>query len=169
MEAKGDGITSKMDLAASTDTATSLSKSYAGKSPSLWEQAVRVLLFVVWFNTSCIAIVATQLLGVPLALYDKNIFYAYRSWKMLLISSYISNTKKSFGVTVTTITQWYVNNTLTRLTRRFAPTPIIISGDESVKDEIKGTRDGRVETHFAERIVFIANHLVRVVTPSSLI
>lgn len=46
------------------------------------------------------------------------------------------------------------------LTRRFAPTPIIISGDESVKDEIKGTRDGRVETHFAERMVFIANHLV---------
>jgi 1-acyl-sn-glycerol-3-phosphate acyltransferase len=43
---------------------------------------------------------------------------------------------------------------------RFAPTPIIISGDESVKDEIKGTPDGRVETHFAERIVFIANHLV---------
>jgi hypothetical protein len=44
--------------------------------------------------------------------------------------------------------------------RRFAPTPIIISGDESVKDEIKGTPDGRVATHFAERIVFIANHLV---------
>jgi len=43
---------------------------------------------------------------------------------------------------------------------RFAPTPIIISGDESVKDEIKATPDGRVETHFAERIVFIANHLV---------
>ena len=43
---------------------------------------------------------------------------------------------------------------------RFAPTPIIISGDESVKDEIKETPDGRVETHFAERIVFIANHLV---------
>jgi hypothetical protein len=52
---------------------------------------------------------------------------------------------------------------------RFAPTPIIISGDESVKDEIKGTPDGRVETHFAERIVFVANHLVRVVFPSSLI
>lgn len=48
------------------------------------------------------------------------------------------------------------------LTRRFAPTPIIISGDESVKDEIKATPDGRVETHFAERIVFIANHLVRI-------
>jgi lysocardiolipin and lysophospholipid acyltransferase len=43
---------------------------------------------------------------------------------------------------------------------RFAPTPIIISGDESVKDEIRVTPDGRVETSFSERIVFIANHLV---------
>ena len=47
-----------------------------------------------------------------------------------------------------------------RLMRRFAPTPIIISGEESVKDEIKTTPDGRVETHFSERIVLIANHLV---------
>jgi lysocardiolipin and lysophospholipid acyltransferase len=61
---------------------------------------------------------------------------------------YIANTKKSFGVAVTTVTQW------------FAPTPIIISGDESVKDEIKAAPGGLVETHFAERIVFIANHLV---------
>jgi len=43
---------------------------------------------------------------------------------------------------------------------RFAPTPIIISGDESVKDEIKATPDGRVETTFSERMVLIANHLV---------
>ena len=43
---------------------------------------------------------------------------------------------------------------------RFAPTPIIISGDESVKDEIKASPDGRVETKFDERMVLIANHLV---------
>ena len=73
---------------------------------------------------------------------------------------YISNTKKSFGVTVTTITQWYDPIIESSLICRFAPTPIIISGDESVKDEIKATPDGRVETHFAERMVFIANHLV---------
>lgn len=75
------------------------------------------------------------------------------------MSSYISNTKKSFGITVTTITQWFVFARM-KLTKRFAPTPIIISGDESVKDEIKATPDGRVETRFAERIVFVANHLV---------
>lgn len=45
---------------------------------------------------------------------------------------------------------------------RFAPTPIIISGDESVQGEIKRTPDGRVETTFAERLVFVANHLVPV-------
>jgi hypothetical protein len=44
---------------------------------------------------------------------------------------------------------------------RFAPTPIIISGDESVKDEIKPTADGGVDTRFSERLVFVANHLVR--------
>lgn len=47
-----------------------------------------------------------------------------------------------------------------KLTYRFAPTPIVISGDESVKDEIKATPDGRVETTFSERMVLIANHLV---------
>lgn len=70
---------------------------------------------------------------------------------------------------MTTITQWYVDSILIKLKGRFAPTPIIISGDESVKDEIKGTPDGRVETHFAERIVLVANHLVRVFCLSSLI
>jgi hypothetical protein len=72
-EANGAGIASKMD---SGDLTTSLSKSPSGNSPSLWEQALRLLLFVVWFNLTCICIVATQFLGVPLALYDKNMFYA---------------------------------------------------------------------------------------------
>lgn len=71
----GDGITGKLDI--DKDITVSLSKSPAGKSPSLWEQAVRLVLFVVWFNVVCCAIVVTQFLGVPLALYDKNIFYAY--------------------------------------------------------------------------------------------
>jgi hypothetical protein len=86
MEANGDGITSKTDLAASTNITVGLSKSSSGQSPSLWEQAVRLVLFVVWFNTTCLVIVATQLFGVPLAFYDKNIFYAYCSWKMTLIT-----------------------------------------------------------------------------------
>jgi hypothetical protein len=71
----GDGITAKLDVA-STGLAVSVSKSPAGKSPSLLEQALRLILFIVWFTVTCIAIVVTQLLGWPLALYDKNIFYA---------------------------------------------------------------------------------------------
>lgn len=59
------------------DVTASLQKSPPGLSPSLWHQAIRLGLFVVWFTTSCVTIVATQLIGSPLALYDKNIFYAY--------------------------------------------------------------------------------------------
>jgi hypothetical protein len=71
----GDGITAKLDVT-SAGIAVSARKSPAGKSPSLLEQALRLVLFVVWFTITSIAIVATQFLGWPLALYDKNIFYA---------------------------------------------------------------------------------------------
>jgi hypothetical protein len=67
-------IASKLNVP--TDVVVSLSQSPAGKSPSLWEQAIRLLLFVLWFNLSCVAIVATQFIGAPLALWDKNVFYA---------------------------------------------------------------------------------------------
>jgi len=67
-------IASKLNVP--EDLAYSLSKSPRGKSPSLFEQAIRLLLFVTWFNLSCIAIVATQFIGAPLALWDKNVFYA---------------------------------------------------------------------------------------------
>jgi len=59
-----------------TDIASGLSKSPPSKSPSLLKQAVRVILFVVWFNTACLAIVATQFIGAPIALCDKNMFNA---------------------------------------------------------------------------------------------
>jgi hypothetical protein len=148
-DGKADGpVASKVNQVIPEDVAKSLTKSPTGKSPSLWKQALRLVLFVLWFNIPCVVIVATQIIGLPLALYDKNLFYAYVPDPYYADVRYIANTKKSFGVAVTTITQW------------FAPTPIIISGDESVKDEIKATPDGLVETHFAERIVFIANHLV---------
>lgn len=65
-----------MTLKATLGPMDSFRRSPGGKSPSLWEQAVRLALFIVWFDITCIAIVATQFLGVPLAFYDKNIFYA---------------------------------------------------------------------------------------------
>ena len=59
-----------------TDITASLTKSSPRKSPSLLKQAVRLVLFVVWFNTACLAINATQFIGAPIALWDKNMFYA---------------------------------------------------------------------------------------------
>jgi hypothetical protein len=98
-------VASKLNVP--NDVAVSLSKSPRGQSPSLWEQAIRLLLFVIWFDLSCVAIVATQFIGSPLALWDKNLFYAYRRLQCCAHDRYIANTKKSFGVTVTTITQWF--------------------------------------------------------------
>ena len=107
---EGEGITSKINPLP-PDVTYSLSKSPVGKSPSLLEQAIRLALFVVWFTTTSITIVLTQFIGAPLALWDEEVFYAYfflrYSIELVLIFRYISNTKKSFGVTVTTITQWY--------------------------------------------------------------
>lgn len=58
-------------------------------------------------------------------------------------------TKKMFGVATTSITQWY------------SPTPIYITGDKEIQDQIRTTPDGRVECDFPERMVLIANHQVR--------
>ena len=57
-------------------------------------------------------------------------------------------TKQSFGLLVTTMTQWW------------SPTVVRISGDESVAGQIKQRADGRVEFSFPDRLVMIANHQV---------
>ena len=57
-------------------------------------------------------------------------------------------TKQQFGILATTVTQW------------FCPTTIRISGDKSVRGQLVKTKDGRLETHFPERIVLIANHQI---------
>ena len=82
-EANGASIATKMD---STDLTASLGTSPSGKSPSLFKQVLRTLSFVVWFNLTCICIVTTQFLGVPLALWDKNLFYAYRRQEMVILT-----------------------------------------------------------------------------------
>ena len=58
-------------------------------------------------------------------------------------------TKQSFGIFATTLTKWW------------APTVIRISGDSSVAGQLHRTADGRVECHFPDRLVMIANHQVR--------
>ena len=82
-------------------------------------------------------IVVTQLLGAPLYWINKDLYYAY-----------MALTKQSFGIFVTTLTQWW------------APTVVRISGDSSVEGMIKRTEDGRAELHFPDRLVMIANYQV---------
>ncbi len=80
---------------------------------------------------------ATQLIGAPLYWINRELFYGY-----------MSLTKQSFGLLITTMTHWW------------GPTTIRISGDASVADEMRKTEDGLVEFSFPERMVMIANHQV---------
>lgn len=86
-----------------------------------------------WFS-----IALTQFIGAPLYWYDKNWFYAW-----------MAVTKQQFGVLVTTMTNWW------------APVKMVVSGDESVRGQLTKTEDGRLECHFPERLILIANHQVR--------
>lgn len=79
----------------------------------------------------------TQFLGAPLYLVNRDLYYAY-----------MALTKQSFGIVVTTMTQWW------------SPTTVRISGDESVKGQLHKTKDGRLECDFPDRMVMIANHQV---------
>ena len=80
---------------------------------------------------------ATQLIGAPLYWVNRELYYAY-----------MSLTKQSFGLLITTMTNWW------------GPTTIRISGDASVADQIRKTEDGLVEFSFPERMVMIANHQI---------
>jgi hypothetical protein len=83
------------------------------------------------------SICATQFLGAPLYWINRDLYYAY-----------MALTKQSFGLLATTMTQWW------------APTVVRISGDASVAGQMRKTADGRVECHFPDRMVMIANHQV---------
>ncbi|KAK3366148.1 acyltransferase-domain-containing protein [Lasiosphaeria ovina] len=100
-------------------------------------QVFRGLSFAVYFLTCCIAIHITQLIGAPLYWINHDLYYAY-----------MSLTKQSFGVTITTMTKWW------------GPTTIRISGDASVAGQIRKTKDGLVEFTFPERMIMIANHQI---------
>ena len=57
-------------------------------------------------------------------------------------------TKQSFGIYVTTTTQWW------------SPTVVRISGDASVAGELRRRKDGGVQLNFPDRLIMIANHQV---------
>lgn len=47
------------------------------------------------------------------------------------------------------------------MTELWTTTRIHITGDESVRDQIRQLKDGKVEYNFPERLVLISNHQVR--------
>jgi len=100
-------------------------------------QILRGLAFAVYFNTCCIAIHMTQLIGAPLYFVNREWYYAY-----------MAMTKHSFAITTTVMT--YI----------WGSTIIRISGDDSVAGEIVPSADGGVEFRFPERLVLIANHQI---------
>ncbi|KAM0354291.1 hypothetical protein ACHAPU_001335 [Fusarium lateritium] len=100
-------------------------------------QIIRGSLFLMYFNACCIVIFITQLIGGPLYFVNQEWYYAY-----------MAMTKRSFGLTITLMTQIW------------GPTTIRISGDESVASQIKLRPDGGVQFDFPERLVLIANHQI---------
>ncbi|KAI1932418.1 hypothetical protein LOZ58_000817 [Ophidiomyces ophidiicola] len=100
-------------------------------------QILRGMLIISWFNCSCVAIVITQTLGLPLYVINRRWYY-----------SYIAMTKQFFGIIITALTEWC------------SPTPVRISGDHSMRDQFSLQPDGRVVTKFPNRLVLIANHQV---------
>ncbi|KAF2273862.1 acyltransferase-domain-containing protein [Westerdykella ornata] len=103
----------------------------------MFNQALRLGLCILYFNTCCLAIVFTQLIGAPLYWYDKNLFYAW-----------MAMTKQHFGIALTTLTYWW------------APAKMVVCGDESVRGQLRKTEDGRLECDFPERLILIANHQI---------
>jgi hypothetical protein len=57
-------------------------------------------------------------------------------------------TKQHFGIVSTTMTYWW------------APVQMRVSGDESVRGQMRKTEDGRLEVDFPERMVLVSNHQV---------
>jgi 1-acyl-sn-glycerol-3-phosphate acyltransferase len=100
-------------------------------------QLLRMLAFATWLNCCVVSIHATQLLGTPLYLINKDLYYAY-----------MALTKQSFGLLIITLTQW------------FSPTIVRVSGDSSVRGQLRQSEDGSLEMDFPERLVMIANHQI---------
>ena len=98
-------------------------------------QGLRMLAFTTWFIVTCLVTHVAQLIGAPSYWINKDFYYAF-----------MALTKQSFGLIITTITQW------------FSPTIIRVSGDKSVAGQLELTADGRLVTKFPERLVVIANH-----------
>jgi hypothetical protein len=90
------------------------------------------------FLSGVVAISATQFLGAPLKMIDPKFYEAYMAF-----------TKQSFGVLITTMTQWW------------SPTVVRVSGDRSIPKQLFQNPDGTLQCKFPRRLVMMANHQVR--------
>lgn len=80
-------------------------------------------------------IVVSEFLGLPLYCIKREWYY-----KNIVLA------KEAFGITLACMAKWW------------SPTLIRISGDDSVKGQLCRLPDGRLECHFPERLVLLANH-----------
>ena len=61
----------------------------------------------------------------------------------------MAQTKESFAILVTTMTQWW------------SPTIVRVSGDASMRGQLYRLKDGTLKCNFTNRLVLMANHQVR--------
>ena len=99
--------------------------------------ASRALALSSYFFSGALAVNFSQFLGSPLALVNED---WYNTW--------IAFTKQSFGLLTMTLTQ------------AFAPTKVIVSGDESVRGQMSKSADGNLKLDFPSRLILIANHQI---------
>ncbi|KIV83775.1 hypothetical protein PV11_05770 [Exophiala sideris] len=99
--------------------------------------ASRALALSTYFLSGALAINLSQFMGAPLALVNQD---WYNAW--------IAFTKQSFGLLTMTLTQ------------TFAPTKVIVSGDESVRGQLFKSTDGDLVLDFPDRLILIANHQI---------
>ncbi|KAH6622437.1 acyltransferase-domain-containing protein [Boeremia exigua] len=100
-------------------------------------QFLRMCAFALYFTSSILAIFTTQALGLPLYFYSPALFTA---WMAL--------TKQHFGVVITTMTYWW------------APVTMRVSGDASVRGQLRRTPSGALRCDFPARLVLVANHQI---------
>jgi lysocardiolipin and lysophospholipid acyltransferase len=100
-------------------------------------QLLRIIGFGIYFFGIGMFINASQFLGTPLWVYNKDWYYAW-----------MAMTKQYFGILITTMTYWW------------SPTIVRISGDKSVAGQLHQEADGSLRLEFPDRVVLIANHQI---------
>ncbi|KAK9468004.1 acyltransferase-domain-containing protein [Lipomyces arxii] len=129
--------TSLSSLATSPTMKRAVTSTHLKQKKPVVLQAVRFVTFVVYFSTAVLTINFTQLVGLPIRLFSKTWFHAY-----------VDYTKQSFGLVLTTMTQWW------------SPTAVHVVGDASVAGLLVRKEDGTLETKFGDRIILTANHQI---------